>query len=607
MKKQLKYVIILIVTAGFYMSCNDDFLEEYPLVSISDGNYWNTANDLKIYANRFYNYISSGDNQILFFPLYQDWTLGPYGLDADLGSDTQIAIDYNRRLNGETVVPASGSGWAISDWSTLRSLNYFMANYEKVTESWDLCKQYVGEILFFRTMFYFDKLIKFGDVPYSSTLLYNDSPLLFESRTPRDQLVDSLMRDMDIAVDYLPERTSTWTGRLTKETAMLLQARIALYEGTWEKYHEIKNTPFKVNGSNGSRFIQKAAEVSGALMSLAESNGRTGLANVGVKDGYNLLFKQKDYSANPEVLFWRKFEAGVIFSRIAGQLATGGGRGLTKKMVDSYLCIDGKPIGVSPLYQGDKDLKTIVINRDPRMNQTICVNDSMHIEYYQWGTYFDHPRFVSETSGDRAPTGYQLYKGHEGDRDEAQGLAASCGLIYFRYAEALLIYAEARAELNLINQNDIDRTINALRERAEMPPEAMLNMNNIIQDPNNIEFPSLSPLINEIRRERKIELACEGFRRDDIYRWAVADELIKGYLPKGAVWEQWRDYPSLIDGFDDAWSILPVDEEGYICVYKNYPAVANTGYNFNLDRDYLQPLPTQELTLNQNLKQNPGW
>lgn len=597
---------MFIVTTSFFASCNEDFLERYPLTAVSDGGFWNTANDLKLYANRFYN--ESPDFN--FFPMHQSWTLGPFGLDADWGSDTQIARDYNRRMNGEGTVPASGGGWAISNWSTLRSLNYFMANHHKSTDPWDLNKAYVGEILFFRALFYLDKLIQFGDVPYSSSLLYNDSELLFEGRLPRNQVVDSLMRDLDQAVEYLPARTGTWTGRINKETAMLLQARIALYEGTWEKYHALKNTPFRAAGSDGSKFIRKAAEVSGALMSLAESSGQTGLANVGDEDGYNKLFNQKDYSTNKEALFWRKFEVGVNFSRIGGQLKEGGARGLTKRMVDSYLCIDGKPIVASPLYQGDEDLITVVANRDPRLNQTMCVNDGKHVEWVQYGTFFQYPNFYSETAAGDSPTGYQLYKGFDGDRDESQGgTSPSCGLIYFRYGEALLIHAEAKAELGEITQNDIDRTVNALRKRGGMPDGGLLNMSNITPDPNWL-FPSLSPLINEIRRERSVELCCEGFRREDIFRWAAADELLKGYIPKGAIWKQWEYVKDLDDAperFFDHWNILTVDDNGYIYPYRDYGTVGTAGYNFNLGRDYLMPLPTEELTLNPALGQNPGW
>ena len=393
---------------------------------------------------------------------------------------------------------------------------------------------------------------------------------------------------------------------------MLLQARVALYEGTWEKYHALKNTPFKVEGSDGSKFIRKAAEVSGVLMTLAESNGMTALSTDVSPESlgaYNHLFMQKDYSTNKEVLFWRKYEPGVVFSRISGGLYNGGGRGLTKRMIELYLCTDGKPIKESSLYQGDSDIKTLIINRDPRLNQTICVDDGKHVGWNEWNSFWEYPLIFGETATSRTPTGYQLYKGHDGDRTENFSQTnPSCGMIYFRYAEALLIYAEARAELGEITQSDIDKTVNALRARAGMPAMGLLDMSTITTDPNWLH-PDLSPILNEIRRERTIELACEGFRREDIFRWAAADELIKGYIPKGAIWDQWKNYPGAPEDFNKAWTDLldRVDENGYVDPYRTFPAVSATGYNFNLNRDYLLPLPTQELTLNHALKQNPGW
>jgi hypothetical protein len=272
-------------------------------------------------------------------------------------------------------------------------------------------------------------------------------------------------------------------------------------------------------------------------------------------------------------------------------------------MVDSYLCTDGKPISVSPLYQGDANLKTLVINRDPRLNQTICVDDDQHVRFFEDNTFFMFPKFggsIEET----CPTGYQLYKGHGQSNSQQRGLATPVAWIYFRYAEALLIYAEARAELGEITQNDIDKTINTLRKRVGMN-DGLLDMNNIITDPN-WQFTSISPLLNEIRRERKVELACESFRLDDIFRWAAADVCIKGYIPRGAVWSQWTDF-SWDGSYEDGWNALDRDDEGYILPYKIFPAVSATGYNFNLNRDYLSPLPTNELTLNTALGQNPGW
>lgn len=578
-------------------SCNDDFLERSPIVNISDANFWKTVNDLELYAN---NYYSRSD----LLNSYGNWgTIGPYGLDADDGTDTQVAYNYNTRMNGEATNPASGGGWAVNDWATLRNINYFMANYNKVNAPWDQVKIYVGESLFFRSLFYFGKLKTFGDLPWITSTLDNTSSILYEGRLPRNQVVDSIMLDLDKAIEYLPERGPLYTGRITKEVALLLQARIALFEGTWEKYHGIKNTPFKVVNSDGTKFIQKAAEASNTLMTLAESNGNTTLADCSGEAGYTNLFNQRDYSSNKEVLLWRKYSVNDGQCTRWGSYYYGAGRGLTKSLIDSYLCVDGKPISVSDKYQGDKTLKNVVANRDPRLNQTIFVDDGKHILFTDNNSFFTTPGFDGVIANS-CPTGYQLYKGFNTNYTECINQQSTIGTIYFRYAEALLIYAEAKAELGTITQVDVDRTINALRRRVGMD-EGLLNMNDIVTDPN-WEFKNISPLLNEIRRERKVELACEGFRRDDIFRWAAVDELMVGKKPKGAVKSQWMNYPNVTDAFVEAWSILGEDENGYIDPFKSYPAMDN-GYCFNLGRDYLQPLPTNELTLNPKLGQNPGW
>lgn len=594
-KSKFKLYTVVISLFLLSLSCNDDFLERSPIVNISDANFWKTANDLELYVNNFY---SSND---LLNGYTNFGTIGPYGVDADNGVDTQIVYNYNTKMNGEATIPASGGGWSISDWSSLRNINYFLTHYNKVDEPWDLVKSYVGEVLFFRSLFYFGKLKSFGDLPWITSTLDNTSSILYESRLPRNQVTDSIMLDLDKAIEYLPERRSSYTGRITKEVALLLQARIALYEGTWEKYHGIKNTPFKVKDSDGTKFIQKAAEASGSLMVLADSNGLTGLVDCTEEAGYTNLFNQRDYSSNKEVLLWRKYS--VTEGQYTRWGADGSGRGITKNLVDSYLCKDGKPIVVSEMYQGDKTLKDVVANRDPRLNQTIFVDDGKHILFTDNNTFFVTPGF-EKVAVASCPTGYQLYKGFNTNYIEYLNVQSTISTIYFRYAEALLIYAEAKAELGTITQLDIEKTINALRRRVGMD-EGLLNMNSITTDPN-WEFKNISPLLNEIRRERKVEFACEGYRKDDIFRWAAADELVVGKRPKGAMKAQWENYPNTTEAFQDAWAALGEDENGYIDPYKPFPTMDN-GYQFNLGRDYLSPLPTNELTLNPKLGQNPGW
>jgi hypothetical protein len=601
--KKYKYIIMLIGVSVFVLpSCNDDFLERTPIVNLSDAIFWKSENDLKIYCNNFYN-------QDGLLPLYTSWNAGPYGKDATDGSDIQVYINYNRRLNGENTLPSSGGGWSSNDWSLLRDINYFMDHYQSVEASPDKVNPYVGEALFFRSIFYFNKVRTFGDVPWITSAVEVGSELLTASRTLRNQVVESIIEDLDKAVEYLPARgNGSYTGRITKETALALQARIALYEGTWEKYHALKNTPFKVNGSDGSKFIQKAADAAGALIALGEANGFPALDNVGVENGYVNLFRQYDYSNYKEILLWRKYsEQDGFRNHIANYLGhRGGGHGITKNLVDSYLCLDGKPTSVSGMYQGDQNLKSLVANRDPRLSQTIFVDDNKHAlwEDHVPPTMFTVPLF-EDNAETNSSTGYHQGKGFVPIYTDWYGPWGSYnGIIYFRYAEVLLIYAEAKAELGTINQSDIDKTVNALRKRVGMN-DGLLNIENIITDPN-WEFAGLSSVLQEIRRERKVELACEGYRLDDILRWAAADELIRGKRPLGAVLKQWENYQGASDAFLNAVAKMPVNDEGYIDPYKSFSAL-DGGYQFNLYRDYLSPIPTNEIVLNPNLTQNPGW
>jgi hypothetical protein len=581
----MKPQLIFAATAMLF-SCNSDFLERSPEDKVNDGAVWKTPEHLRTYVNNLYNReellpsyaANNGSN-----------TMGIFTLDRDNGSDTQIGSTVHARMNGEVVVPNSGGGWSVDDWAVLRDINYFFAHYEAASGDPAEINRYVGEALFFRALFYFDKLRQFGNLPIYDKLLGTDNrDELYLPREPRNLVVSWMLADLDKAVPYLPSRGTGWSGRLNKETAMLLQARIALYEGTWEKYHDRANTPFKLAGANGTDFLQKAAKVTDSLMQM----NTCALDNVGQSYGYWRLFNQETYAASQEVLFWRAYDPKVISHVWIVASADGGNTGLTKNLVDSYLCTDGKPISLSPAYRGDSTLLSAAANRDPRLRQTIFVNDTAHFRYLPASESRDTFMFPTATT----LTGYQLYKGHNPNREQIAtgtplGLTA---LIYFRYAEALLINAEAKAELGSISQADVDQTINKLRDRVGMKHLILAEVEAWTYPK---EFPLLSNTINEIRRERKVELAAEGFRTDDIFRWAAADALIRRYAPKGAKRSQW-------DATDSDIRSAEVDANGYIFPYKS---TLPNGYNFNYERDYLKPLPTSELVVNPRLGQNPGW
>lgn len=585
MKKNNIKIIALALTSSLLYSCK---MDEMPQDRIGDNDFWKSTSEARLYVNNFYNNYLQHDNQAYF-------TLGIYSKDADQGSDNMVRFQYNQNdLNGERTLPASdGTNW---NWTDIRNVNYFLTNYHRIQENFENYKKYVGEAYFFKSLLYFEKLKKYGDLPwYDKVLNINDTEELNKERESRHNIAHRILADLDKAIEYLPNKGTAEAFRINKQVAQLLKARIALYEGTWEKYHA--GTPFGVAGKDGSDFLQIAATTADAVI----ASGRYDLDNVGVANGYWRLFNQTDYSQSKEIMLWRRYSpSDGVFTRWAAYMRYGTGRGITKSLVDSYLCTDGEPISSSSLYQGDASLVSVVTNRDPRLNQTIRVNDGEHYITTP-NVPFKYPAFYAGANEDKNVTGYELHKGHNTDYAQQQTGTGSQGFIYFRYAEALLISAEAKAELGTITQNDVDNTINKLRARVGMPN---LEIGAITPDPK-WQFPSLSPIINEIRRERRVELALEGYRHDDIWRWAAADELIVGWKPKGAKKAQ---FASLVDGsFTTAmYDALQTDADGYIEPFKNVDALSS-GYKFNINRDYLLPIPQDQVTLNKKLTQNPGW
>lgn len=586
MKKYISFVLLSGLL--FTVSCNKDFLERYPLDELAPGDFFKTPEELQLFANRFYTLLPAHQGYFITF-----W--------IDKNSDNLVPATFDPRLGGTRPVPSSASAgdWV---WSDIRQANYFLAHCDSAKGVKADINQSIGEVSFFRAFLYFEKVKTFGDVPWINKPLNTLSPELFFPRTSRKVVVDSIIADLDKAISFLYPASKASESRISKEVAMLLKARVCLYEGTWEKYHA--GSLFGVAGSDGTQFLQQASDAADQVI-----QGKHYSIFKGPKgQEYWALFNQLDYTGNPEVLLWKKFDVGLqVTNNVSRTLSGGGGNmGLSKSLIDSYLCTDGKPRSVSPEFLGYDSIRMEVTNRDPRLSQTIFLRGYDIITNAPGDVKnqkFDLPALNG--SGEfRNTTGYALYKGVNPDfANQGNNDVGTQGSIIFRYAEALLIFAEAKAELGTITQADIDRSINLLRDRVDM---IHLDMNNITADPN-WDFPNLTPIINEIRRERRIELACEGSRWDDLARWR-ADHLIIGQRLKGAkylgsnlegAYKDFQGNPNLFVGIN-----LFVDENGFVDPYQ---LALPGGFGFNPNRDYLSPIPSDELTLNSALVQNPGW
>jgi hypothetical protein len=583
MKKLQIIYSCLIISMLVITSCKkDSILNQTPPTQLSDATFWHTTSDLQNYMNTLYT----------AFNLYTGFgNIGIYSVDGN--SDNMVTSSQDQRLNGQYNVNSNGG---YPDYTRIRTVNYFLANYTKVTAAPNAVAPFVGEAYFFRAMLYFQALQSYGGVPYiTKPLNINDQAGLNVPRVPRNVLADSIINDLDKAIANLPAKSVAQTQRIYKEYAEGYKARVCLYEGTWEKYHE--NDVFGVSGQSGASYLQLASDAANTVI----TSGVFKLDNVRVPNGYFNLFNQTDYSSSKEVMFWAAFsQADGIVSEWQSYFPAGASTGISKALADDYLCTDGNPISVSPLYKGDDSLAHVFKNRDPRLRQSTFFQGDTVISGAPGNVpdgLFAYPQFLGVTP---CTTGYQIKKGFDSDfyQDSHNGAGGTTGVIYMRYAEILLIYAEARAELGLITQADADITINALRDRVGMPH---LNIGAIPTDPK-WEFPDLSPVINEIRRERHVELACEGYRLNDICRWAAAPELIVGKQPLGAKANQFVTVvPGLIIGTN-----ISVNAQGYVEPYAKVPAMA-AGYQFNVNRDYLLPISLTQIVINPAIKQNPGW
>ena len=539
--KKIYYIASLSLLFGF-TACNDSFMDLYPEDKINDENYWKTESDLKNYANQFYTTL---DNT------------GVYSTDN--ASDNQAPQSRNSFIWGDYALPTSGGGWSKSDWSNIRSCNYFLTRYHTVEGNQENINQYVGEVYFFKAKFYYEKVLRFGDVPWLTKDLTTSSEELYLSRNDRGQVIDSICACLDKAINWLPETMNE--SRFSKYSALALKSRVCLFEGTWRKYRNL---------DNADKYLRLCVEAAEKVM----NSGNFDIYSTGnIEDDYHALFNQQDYSDNKEVIF---YVAYITDKRMNNRPRScrEAQSGMTKDFVESFLCSDGKPIALSNLYKGDAKFMDEFENRDPRLKQCVYTPDRpMTILADGSKEYENSPVFTNLSN-----TGYRIYKMYSPlAADIEHGRCTLDDLIY-RYGEVLLNYVEAKAELGECDQAVLDKTINKLRDRVGMPH---MTTEVGFTDPNwpNWEV-SVSPLINEIRRERRVELASEGLRWNDLCRWKAGKLLENPKTYLGPRDPATGEYKEVYPGMTRVWN----------------------------DRQYLYPIPTAELTYNPNLlPQNPGW
>ena len=613
-----RYIALMLLVLVTLVSC-DGFLDRKPLTEPSSDTYLSSEEQIRSYVNGLY----------MALPCLTQYGTGVRSQEKD--SDNILSEKYNPRINGEFTSFSGEKDWSEA-YSNLRSVNWFFEYYRlPESDETEATASLRGEVHFLRAWWHFVLLKKFANVPVMDALWDGNATLegLQIPASGRKDVALFILSDLEKAIGLLQGRSVSSGLRINRETALVMAMNVALYEGSWEKYH--KDDGFAAEHPDPQMFFSKVMEYGDSLFAMMPPD--MGLNTVetdpfGAVDGgeaFSHLFNQKDYSHVPEALFWKKYDVsqGVQHS-LTSLLASGtvdseAAAGLTKSLVDNYLNADGSFIVPSdPRF---KDFNETFAGRDRRLYETVMstghkfrsttMTRPMRVAEYMYpgeaseeevaahnATIYP-PRLGGDGNG-RNITGYHTALGV--DTTYVSSTFWDTGLVIVRYAEALLAYAEAADELGKCTDEVLAKTIRPLRERAGVAWRTPMT------DPSFTDYGyALTPNMQEIRRERRSELALQGFRLDDILRWR-GHKVLAGRRGRGAYFGNdgvlYRSFNRNDAAVMEVVRNIPVDSEGWIDPLKDkLPA----GYGFRPDRDYLLPIPPDELSLDHELKQNPNW
>jgi len=593
-----KYTIYILFIAIAFTACKKSGLDRFPQTAISPNLFFNTENDLSLYVNGL---LSMPDR---------------YSYLNDQSSDnvaTTANVEVKNVMAGSANSQNITSGW---DWSRLRDVNYFLENYSKAKVSADIKNHYAGLAKYYRALFYMDKVKRFSDVPWYSGVLNPGDQALFKPCDPRALVMDSVMADLDFAYQHV--RESVPAGTPGKWAVAAFYTRTALYEGTYRKYHSELNLTASAN-----TFLNTAVKIAGDIM----ASGKFSIYNTGKPDqDYAALFNSQDLTQNSEVILANIFDFNKgVSESVNGTVFGDYEQAPAKDLVQTYLMKDGSRFTDQSNYATMGFVQEFQ-NRDPRLSQTIV--------YPGWIQAPNTTPYIEKLN--KSFTGYHQLKGYVNSTDQA--IQNGVDFPVYRYAEVLLNYAEALAELGTLTQQQLDASVNLIRRRAGMPD---LNMAQANSNPDAIlqqQFGNIglnAGVIIEIRRERRVELAFENTRYDDVMRWHAGKLLAKS--PEGMYFPGLGKYDLTGDGIPDIILIdqsqtIPDESQkgknslGVTLIYYRTGTVGsdatvylqnvNTGSNivteaavrnFQEPKYYYRPIPQQQVILNPNLKQIFGW
>lgn len=592
------YILFCIATSLIGISCNDSFMERQPHTEIGADSYFNTEEDLKMYCYGLMN------------------TAG-YDYVADAGTDNQATTDNvevkNIMTSSNPTSTTITSGW---NWERLYNINFFLDHCGKAAIPADVLAHYQGIARYYRAAFYMDKVKRFSDVPWYDKVLSTSDKDLYKARDKRDIVVAKIFEDYKFAAENV--KSSQPKGAINKWIVLATMARHALYEGTYRKYHSELNLE-----STAETYLKMAADAASELM----KDGGFSIYNTGHPESdYYALFNSLDLSTNPEIIQAHYYDKATASNGFWAYMFGNYIPCPTKDLVQAYLMKDGSYYSMQTSYQTKMFVEEFK-DRDPRMYQTLAYPGW---ELINTMTYAPGAGIYVQNLNKNF-SGYHQIKGFINNKDQEYYLSIDYPVI--RYAEVLLTYAEARAELGTLTQADLDKTVNVLRDRAGMPH---LSLNPVADPALQNAFPNVPPILLEIRRERRVEFAFEGFRFDDLMRWKAGKLLEK--IPEGLYFPGLGKYDLTGDGIEDIYLIpssqsIPADADKEknslgekLIYYKtgsiddpsatvylkettkgNIVTAKNMG-TFQEPKFYYRPVPKHEMELNPSLApQLFGW
>lgn len=617
--KKIYTIFISGLSVLAFSSC-EGFLDKFPETSLSPETFYTSEKELELATNGFYTMLPSPDNTT-------DGALQ----DNDL--EYHVALSSLQMGNRS----AENESWSSSTWSNLRALNYYLEHSVNCTSE-DIRKKYDGIAYFFRAMFYYEKVRKYGDIPwYDHVISANDKASLYRARDSRGFVMQKIMEDLDKAIDGLPVTWTEGVYRINKYAAYAFKSRVALFEGTWRKYHDVPDETYtKDDGTqltlSSEYFLRQSADAAKAVIDYGKYKMYKGETIVKGQP-YRDFFVLEDAETSETILSRRYLYTDEMNIRHGVQFKYKNQRhSLTRALAYHYLMADGTP------FQSQEGWQTMQYNqefknRDPRMAQTIAAPD-----YVAVGTDASTKYYPSCKDYDRS--GYRPIKYFSDDTHDGAGTSTTDYAI-FRYGEVLLNYAEAKAELGEADQTVIDQTVNVIRARVGMPaldvvkangaPDAFLSS---YYTDKHLDGPDKG-LILEIRRERTVELVNEGFRLWDMLRWHEGQQLCPasntlgpGFI--GCWFPGLGEYDMNNDGTPDLCiytgakpstdceNTLDVSEgkentlsegtSGYLIQFKDQ------SYKWE-EKDYLYPIPVKQIQIYPKdeatgesvLTQNPGY